>query len=142
MPNPGPALGSIAYDAAHKQLFVSDLYTGMIHRFALDGTDLGHYDHGADGRAAGALPPVAFDPANRPDITRNAFDSENAGTWGYAPAERRVWGVAVHEGRLFYSVAQGPQIWSVGIAADGSFAGDRAGSSTFPPRMRRSPSPT
>ena len=32
VPNPGPALGNLAYDAAHKQLFVSDLYTGMIHR--------------------------------------------------------------------------------------------------------------
>ena len=41
VPNPGPGLGNLAYDSAHKQLFVSDLYTGMIHRFGLDGRDLG-----------------------------------------------------------------------------------------------------
>ena len=35
-PNPGPALGNLAFDAARKQIFVSDLYTGMIHRFDLE----------------------------------------------------------------------------------------------------------
>ena len=49
-PNSGAALGNIAYDRWHKQLFVSDLETGMIHRIdAASGQDLGHYDHGAGG---------------------------------------------------------------------------------------------
>jgi hypothetical protein len=50
--NKGPALGNIVYDRWHKQLLVSDLETGMVHRFrAADGRDLGHFDHGVDGRA-------------------------------------------------------------------------------------------
>ena len=41
VPNPGPGLGNLAYDATHKQLFVSDLYTGMIHRFTIaDGSEV------------------------------------------------------------------------------------------------------
>jgi hypothetical protein len=124
VPNPGPGLGNLAYDAAHKQLFVSDLYTGMIHRFDLDGRDLGYYDHGDAGLAAAKLARVAFNPRNRPNIATDRFDSEKPETWGYAPAARRVWGLAVHEGRLYYSVAAGPQIWSVGIERDGGFAAD------------------
>jgi hypothetical protein len=131
VPNPGPALGNLAYDAVHKQLFVSDLYTGMIHRFAIaDGSEPGpSYDHGVTGRGVANLPPVPFNPANRPNIANNRFNSENPDSWGFAPPERRVWGLAVQAGRLFYSARNGsateaPQIWSVGIAQDGSFAAD------------------
>ena len=35
-----------------------------------------------------------------------------------------VWGMAMHGGRLYYAVADGPQIWSVGIKLDGTFADD------------------
>jgi len=124
VPNPGPALGSLAYDAAHRQLFVSDLYTGMIHRFDLDGRELGRFDHGVAGRQAAQLAPAPFDAANRPNIGNERFNSERPESWGYAAAARQVWGLAVHQGRLFYSVASGPQIWSVGIARDGGFADD------------------
>ena len=124
VPNPGTGLGNLAYDAAHKQLFVSDLYTGMIHRFDLNGNELGRYDHGVTGLGAAKLATVPFDPKNRPDIASARFDSEKPDTWGFAPAARRVWGLAVHEDRLYYSVVAGPQIWSVGIASDGSFAAD------------------
>jgi len=131
VPNPGAGLGNLAYDAAHKQLFVSDLYTGMIHRFAIaDGSEDGPpYDHGVTGRGAAHLSPVPFDPGNRPNIASSKFDSGNPDTWGFAKPERRVWAVMVHDGRLFYSVrngaaTQGPQIWSVGIQQDGSLAAD------------------
>jgi hypothetical protein len=131
VPNPGAALGNLAYDAAHKQLFVSDLYTGMIHRLAIaDGSEPGApYDHGVSGRSAANLPPLPFNPANRPNIANGRFNSENPDTWGFAPPERRVWGIAVQAGRLFYSVrngaaTEGPQIWSVGIAPDGGFGTD------------------
>src|SRR5436305_13217246 len=30
----------------------------------------------------------------------------------------------MHGGRLYYAVAAGPQVWSVGIKLDGSFAND------------------
>ena len=131
VPNPGPALGNMAYDNAHKQLFVSDLYTGMIHRFStVDGAEPGPaFDHGVTGRPAAQLPPVPFDPRNRLNIATPRFDSTNPDSWGYAPPERRVWGLAMSDGRLYYSArngaaAEGPQIWSVGIAKDGSFATD------------------
>jgi len=40
------------------------------------------------------------------------------------PEGRRVGGMAVHGGRLYYAVAEGPQVWSVGIELDGSFRAD------------------
>lgn len=131
VPNPGTALGNLAYDATHKQLFASDLHTGMIHRFAIvDGSEPGpSYDHGVTGRSAANLATMPFDPGNRPNIANSRFNSENPDTWGFAPPERRVWGLVVQEGRLYYSArngsaTEGPQIWSVGIQQDGSFASD------------------
>ena len=56
--NAGAGLGNIAFDAAHQQLFVSDLSTGMIHRFDLAGQELEIYDHGTTGRSAAQLSPV------------------------------------------------------------------------------------
>ena len=82
----GPGLGNLAYDAAHKQLFVSDLYTGMIHRFDLDGNELGRYDHGVAGLAAAKLAPVPFNPANRPNIASARFDSEKPDDLGLRAA--------------------------------------------------------
>ena len=129
--NSGAALGNIAFDRVHDQLFVSDRDTGMIHRLDLNGAELGRFDHGVDARPNLGLPPVAFDPTNRLDPQGFAFDSEEPETWGYANEARRVWGLAVHGGRLYYSVARdeslmtGPQIWSVGIdATTGAFLAD------------------
>ena len=124
VPNPGPGLGNLAYDSTHKQLFVSDLYTGMIHRFDLDGNERSRYDHGVAGLGAAKVATVPFDPKNRPNIANEHFDSEKPDTWGLAPDARRVWALAVHEDRLYYSVVAGPQVWSVGIEPDGSFASD------------------
>lgn len=129
--NPASGLGNLAYDAAHRQLFASDLHTGMVHRFAVDGgTEPGPpFDHGRQGRAAAGLPQVAFDPAGRPNIASARFKVDEPATWGFAPPARRVFALAVHGGRLFYSVnngsqAEAPQVWSVGIALDGNFGDD------------------
>ena len=131
VPNSGPALGNLAYDAAHKQLFVSDLQTGMIHRFAItDGAELGApFDHGVTGRRAANLATAPFNSGARANIASNRFNTEAPDTWGFALPQRRVWALATHKGRLFYSVGngargEGPQIWSVGIQPDGALAPD------------------
>jgi len=122
--NAGPGLGAIAYDPATHQLFVSDLETGLIHRLGLDGGDRGTFDHGTAGRAKAGLEPVAYDAAQRMSIESPAFDIENPATWGFADKRRGVFAVAVQDERLYYSTTEGPQIWSVGLNADGSFADD------------------
>ena len=122
--NSGPGLGNITFHAKSRQIFVSDLSTGMIHRFDMHGTDLGYFDHGVQGRVAPGLAPIPDDPANRLDIAIPLFNSEDASTWHYAQKGRMVWGVRAHGDRLYYATAEGPQIWSVSIGEDGSFGAD------------------
>ncbi|HEY7457449.1 MAG TPA: hypothetical protein VH765_01725, partial [Xanthobacteraceae bacterium] len=132
-PNSGAALGGLAFDPGSRQLFVADRNTGMIHRFALDGADRGRFDHGADALRTAGLAQVLFDPRNRLDVTNPAFDSGNPATWAYTLPARRVFGLAVRAGRLFYSVAAGLQIWSVSIARDGGFGSDARLELNVPP---------
>ena len=122
--NSGPALGGLTFDAASNSLLVADRQTGVIHSFNLSGVEIGNYDHGVQGLAAAGRPRVAYSPNHR-DITDANFASDNPASWGYAPPERRIFGLAVHGGRLYYAVAaklqgSGP----VGLAADGSFGND------------------
>ena len=122
--NSGPALGGLAFDAASETLFVADRETGMIHRFDLAGRERGRFDHGVQGRMAAGLPAVPYDPATRLDIGNPQFQPDNPATWGYAPLERLIYGLAVRAGRLYYAVADGLQIWSVAISPDGTFGAD------------------
>ncbi|HEY6255496.1 MAG TPA: hypothetical protein VIY51_06840 [Xanthobacteraceae bacterium] len=122
--NSGPALGGLAFDAGSGTLFAADRETGMIHRFDLSGRERGRFDHGVQGRMAAGLPPVPYDPSTRLDIGNPAFRPDNPATWGYAPLERLVYGLAVRGGRLYYAVADGLQIWSVAISPDGTFGAD------------------
>jgi hypothetical protein len=122
--NSGPALGAIAFDAGTSTLFAADRETGMIHRFDLSGREVGRFDHGTQGRPAAGLAAVAYDPATRLDITSPQFQTDNPATWGYAPPQRLVYGLAVRSGRLYYAVADGLQIWSVAISPDGTFGAD------------------
>ena len=124
VPNSGPALGGMAFDRASRQIFVADRDTGMIHRFDLTGRESGRFDHGVQALTAIGLPPLPFDPRKRLDIGIPAFDSESALTWSYAPPTRRVFGLAVNRGRLYYAVAAGNRIWSVTIGTDGTFGAD------------------
>ncbi|BCP52600.1 hypothetical protein K32_12170 [Kaistia sp. 32K] len=121
--NAAASLGGLAFDPESQQIFVADRATGLIHRLGLDGADRGSYDHGVDGRAKNGLPEAPLTPVNV-DIATQTFDTEQPATWGFADPERLVFALAVRNGRLFYSVAAGPEIWSVGIQPDGSFAGD------------------
>jgi len=121
--NSGAGLGDIVFDPATEQFFVSDLDTGLIYRLGADGTILDTFDHGLTGRPAHSLAAVP-DDGSEIDVTKPAFNSEDPKSWGFTQPERRVYGMAVHGGRLYYAVADGPQIWSIGINLDGSFAGD------------------
>lgn len=117
--NAGPGLGNLAWDPVFHVLHVSDLETGMILRLDTRGQVIDSFDHGFDGRAGAGLAPLPFDPAGRMDRTWADFDSDDPATWGFAAPERRVWGLAVQGGRLYYGVAAGksdrPEVWSVGL---------------------------
>jgi hypothetical protein len=131
--NSGAALGGLAYDPVSKSLFVADRETGFIHRLAMNGRDLGSYDHGVTGRAAQGLPPVPWTSLLGIDVTSPQFDSQQPATWNYAEPERRVFGLVVYQQRLYYAVADGLQIWSVGLNSDGSFADDAVIEVVVPP---------
>ncbi|MGB0086255.1 MAG: hypothetical protein WBP94_12885 [Rhodomicrobiaceae bacterium] len=131
--NSGPALGGLAFDPVSNSLLVADRETGMIHSFGMNGEERARYDHGVQGRAAQGLPPVLFDPKKRLDITSPQFDSEQPATWNYAPPERRVFGLGIYAGRLYYAVAADLQIWSVSLTPDGSFGNDPTLELSVPP---------
>ncbi|MGA3303981.1 MAG: hypothetical protein ABSC72_11930, partial [Methylovirgula sp.] len=122
--NSGAALGGIAYDPRSKSLFVADRESGLIHRFGMNGQELDLFDHGVDGRKALGLTPIPFNPDKHLDITNPHFDSRLPATWNYAAPERRIFGLAVFDGRLYYAVAAGLQIWSIALAPNGSFGDD------------------
>jgi hypothetical protein len=123
-PNSGAALGGLAFDPQSKSFFVADRETGLIHRLAMDGADLGSFDHGVAGRAAQGLPPAPWAVRQPVDVTSPQFDSADPATWSLADPKRRVFGLAVHERRLYYAVADSLQIWSVGLKPDGAFGDD------------------
>ncbi|MEQ1577700.1 MAG: hypothetical protein ABL894_08605, partial [Hyphomicrobium sp.] len=122
--NAGPGLAGLAFDPVSQQLFAASLETGFIHRLDISGRELGTFDHGIDARSKAGLDGVADDETRRMDIQSPSFSIEDASTWGYADARRRVVALAIESGRLYYSVAEGPVIWSVGLTADGGFADD------------------
>jgi hypothetical protein len=121
--NSGAGLGDIVFDKATEQFFVSDLDTGLIYRLDATGAILDTFDHGVAGRPDHSLAPVA-DDGSEINVTDPSFNTEDPKTWGFTQAERKVYGLAMHGGRLYYAVADGPQIWSIGIKLDGSFAND------------------
>ena len=131
--NAGAALGGLAYDPATKSLFVADRETGLIHRFGTNGVDLGVYDHGVAGNAAVGLPTASAPAAPGMDISSPQFDSARPESWGYAAPERRVFGLAVRDRRLYYAVAEGLRIWSISLNPDGSFGTDARIELALPP---------
>ncbi len=135
--NAGPGLGNIAWDPVFDVLHVSDLETGMILRLNEQGQVIDSFDHGQGARAVAGLTPVLFDPVGRMDRTRADFNTDDPATWGFAAPERRVWGVAVQGGRLYYGVAVGrsdwPEVWSVGLDPQtGAYLADARWEVTLP----------
>ncbi len=122
--NSGAALGALAYDPRSKSLYVSDRENGLIHRFSPTGSELGVYDHGVVGLSAQGLAPVAWDRRTPLDPASTSFDSGDPESWGYAAPARRVFALAVHDGRLYYAVADSLRVWSVSLREDGGFGDD------------------
>lgn len=81
------------------------------------------FDHGVNGRVNAGLSTVN-DDGSLLNITDASFDSEDTQTWGYTQPKRRVWGLAVNKGRLYYTTQDEPQVWSIGVLNDGRFASD------------------
>lgn len=121
--NSGPGIGDVSFDRDHRQFFASDLDSGLIHRIDAEGNLLDSFDHGLAGRPARDLDPVE-DDGSVMDIKAPVFDTEDPETWGFTQDERRVWALAYRDGRLYYSVGEKAEIWSVGIDQSGGFAGD------------------
>ncbi|MEJ0012749.1 MAG: hypothetical protein WDM94_08990 [Bauldia sp.] len=119
------ALGALAFDPATSQIFAAERGTGIVYRIGLDGTINGTYDHGTEGRPSAGLPPIAMVPTTPVNIEDPSFDTGNPSTWGIAAPARRVFGLGVYNKRLYYAVAQGPQVWSVGINPTGTLSGAR-----------------
>ena len=110
--NSGPGVGDIVFDKSGRQFFASDLDGGLIYRLGDSGEVIDSFDHGRDGRPAKGLTPVT-DNGKQAEIGSAAFNSEDPESWGYTQEDRRVHGLAVHDGRLYYAVAD--QVWSIGI---------------------------
>ena len=123
IPNSGAGLGDIVFDKATEQFFVSDLDTGLIYRLDSTGAILDTFDHGVAGRPNDSLAAVA-DDGSAVNVTDPSFNTEDPKSWGFTQTERKVYGLAMHGGRLYYAVAAGPQVWSIGINLDGTFAND------------------
>ncbi|WP_185962221.1 peptidoglycan-binding domain-containing protein [Palleronia caenipelagi] len=116
--NSGAALGGIAHDATHDQIFVSDLDFGTIHRINAAGIEQEVYDHGLTALPLVGRTAVADDEVQA-ERESPLFDPGNPDSWGVTQTARRVRGLEVRGGRLWYSVASGateaPEIWSIGI---------------------------
>jgi hypothetical protein len=121
--NSGPGIGNIVFDPASRHLFVSDLDTGFIHRIDMAGNPIDMFDHGVAGRTGAGLASIS-DDGIRADIKSRTFNSLDPATWGLTQPERRVWGLAINSGRLYYSVASGPEVWSVSLSLTGAFGTD------------------
>ena len=148
-PNSGAALGNIAYDRIHRQLFVSDLESGLIVRLSRDGRQLSVFDHGSTGRQAfldaetnqrASLAPIPLDPSRlaRLEDCKGPFD-QTPSCWNFAPSGRRIWGVGVRrdpmgEGaRVYYAVWSSPAFED---ASWGAMSDDDKRNSVWSVRLR------
>ncbi|MEJ2123670.1 MAG: hypothetical protein P8Y47_02390, partial [Alphaproteobacteria bacterium] len=114
--NSGAGVGDIVFDKESRQFFASDLDKGLIYRLSKTGEVIDSFDHGVMGRPAKGLGAVV-DDGSQIDITSIGFDTETPDTWGFTQKERRVYGLAMQGGRLYYAVDG--QVWSIGVSADG-----------------------
>ena len=79
------------------------------------------------------LPPVPLYPTTANRCHHSPGLRRKPATWNYAAPERRIFGLAVHQSRLYYAVADSLQIWSVGLQPDGTFGNDAVIELAVPP---------
>lgn len=104
LPNTGPALGNICYDAVHDQFFVTNFEDGRIYRLSATGAVLSTFD--------------PYSPDN--------------GAPGYAPLGERPWGIGVYGDRVYYGIwwqnewrqNDRNEMRSIGLRSDGEFDND------------------
>jgi len=123
LPNTGPALGNICYHGAYDQFFVSNFEDGRIYRLDNAGACLGTFDHATTTISASCAP-------------------EGGDVPGFAPLGERVWGLQVHNNRLYYGVWQEDfsnaspaytnTIWSIALTG-GNFSGTPVLEISLPP---------
>jgi hypothetical protein len=111
---PFPALGNIAFECPRKKFFVTNMDDGRIYRLNMSGVVEQTFDHATKSVTNSGAPEVGDAP-------------------GFAPLGQRIWGVQVHNGRVYYSVwwsdcahtnaANHNQIYSVGLDLNGDFDG-------------------
>ena len=139
--NSGPAVGQIAYDPAHQQIYATDLDDGLLHRIDADpgsatyGQSLGTFDHGMLGNPRAEREPCQ-DDGSQMDPDYDAFNTNLAS--GFTQVCRRIWGVGVWNGRVYYgtwaedqgletpggsriSATVDNEVWSVAVDAAGAF---------------------
>jgi hypothetical protein len=121
--NAGPGIGDIVFDTVTRQFFVSDLDTGLIHRLSAAGELIDTFDHGTTALPATGGEPIE-DDGQQLDIASPDFVTTSVASWGFTQAERRIWGMAVRDGRLYYAVAGTNEVWSVGITETGEYSAD------------------
>ncbi len=112
LPNNGPGLGNIAYDAANNQLFVTNFEDGRIYRLNMAGACLSTFNHASN--TVGTCAPDPNDPG------------------GFAPLGQRPWGIAVWNNRVYYGLwvedggrpdsTAANQVWSIALSG-GNFSG-------------------
>ncbi len=146
--NGGAGLGGLVYDRFNRQLFATDLQTGLIHRVNGEtGETIQTFDHGLDGRSyfldvssgqylvldvvddqgddEGGAGAARYDDCADADGTPAAF-WRTPDCWGYADFRRRVWGLGLQRDpitdtvRLYYSVWGGAALGDPGwdVAGD------------------------
>src|SRR5262249_31375865 len=99
----GASLGNICYDKANDQFFISELDGGTIRCVNNVGTQVASFDHGTTGRANQSLSAI----------------NDTSGPGALTNPGRRVFGLQVYQGRLYYAVWDntGNAIWSVGVVS-------------------------
>ncbi len=108
----GASLGNLVFDAVTQRIYATNMDDGLIYSIPVGGGTTYTFDHGVDGRPNEGLGAIADDPAGV-----------------FTQLGRRVWGVHVYDGRLYYAVywedqgqqsaAEANEVWSVALNGGG-----------------------